>query len=213
MKGHAIPTGTIAPPMINGYVKQLDRIPPLDLAKAKELVASAGFPDGFSATLNCPQGRYINDAGICQAIADQLAKIGITISITTLDRMQHLALIQKQPPLTDFYLMGFSVPTLDSEYELQQLFHSRTARAGQFNATRYSNADVDRMIDGLPQETDLGRRNQVIGQVWRLVHEETIYVPLHVQTLAYVMKSDLDVLVDIENQPKLKFVKFRKQQG
>lgn len=213
MLGHAIPTGTIVPPPVNGYVKQLDVIPPLDPAKAKELLIQAGFPDGFSVTLNCPKGRYVNDEAVCKAVSEQLSKIGIRVDVTALERAAHVALITRTPPLVDFYMMGFAVPTLDSDYMLQQLVHGRTARAGLFNGTRFSNPEIDKLIDGINQEADIGRRSQVISQIWRAVQEEVIYIPLHVQTLAYAMKSDLDLLVDIENQPKFKFVKFRKQQG
>jgi peptide/nickel transport system substrate-binding protein len=51
-----------------------------------------------------------------------------------------------------------------------------------------------------------------MAQVWRIVQEETVYVPLHVQTIAYAMKSDITVGVDIENQPKLRFARIRAAQ-
>ena len=40
--------------------------------------------------------------------------------------------------------------------------------------------------------------------------DEVIYIPIHIQTLAYAMKSDLDIPVDLSNAPKLKFVKVKK---
>src|SRR5262249_52378493 len=45
--GQAIPTGTVAPPSINGYPRQLDRIPVIEPARAKALLAEAGYPNGF----------------------------------------------------------------------------------------------------------------------------------------------------------------------
>ena len=40
---------------------------------------------------------------------------------------------------------------------------------------------------------------------------ETVYIPIHIQTLAYAMKSEFDLAVDIENQPKLKLLKQAKR--
>src|SRR5262245_54873488 len=54
MRGQAVPAGTIAPPFVNGYRKEFDNIAAPDVAKAKGLLAAAGYPNGFSVTLHCP---------------------------------------------------------------------------------------------------------------------------------------------------------------
>ena len=81
MRGQSLPTGTIVPPGVNGYTKELDIIPAADPAKAKALMAEAGFADGFTVTFNCPNDRYVNDEAICKAIATQLATIGIKANL------------------------------------------------------------------------------------------------------------------------------------
>jgi peptide/nickel transport system substrate-binding protein len=210
MRGQSLPTGIIAPPGVNGYSKELDVIPPFDLAKAKALVVEAGFPDGFALTMHCPDDLYVNDAAICQAIVGQLAAVGIKLSLVVQSKLAHFALIQKVPPETDMYLLGRGVPTLDSHYIFELLHHTRTDKAGGWNATRYANPELDKLIDALTRQTDLTQRNQAIAQIWRQVQDEGMYVPLHIQTLAYAMKADLEIPVDIANQPKLKFVKFKK---
>ena len=212
MRGQSLPTGVIAPPGINGFPKELDVIPPVDAAKAKVLLAEAGYPQGFAVKLDCPNDRYVNDEQICQAVATQLAPIGINVTLVTQSKSLYFPQIQRTPPETDFYLLGWAVPTFDSHYVFAFLFHTRTDKEGGWNATRYSNPEVDKLIDGLSQETDLTKRNQTIAQIWRTVHEETIYIPLHVQTVAYAMKPDLEIPVDIANQPKMKFVSVKKTQ-
>jgi peptide/nickel transport system substrate-binding protein len=210
MFGQSIPTGIIASSIVNGYTRQLDQIPPVDIAKAKTLLAEAGYPDGFSVRLNCPNDSFVNDIEICNNLVTQLAQIGMKINLVTLPQAVHVPLIRKTPPEVDFYLMGRGAPTFDSEYIFSQLYHTRTDRFGHWNATRYSNAEVDKLTQAVAQETDLTRRNQTIAQLWRIAQDETIYVPLHIQTLAYAMKNDLDIPVDVENAPKLKYAKVKR---
>ncbi len=207
--GQSIPTGTVAPSNINGYPRQLDRFPPHDVARAKALLVEAGFPNGFRLRLDCPRDGLTGSEAICRTVAAQLAQVGIVAEPTVRSLAEHMALIRRDPPGTDFYLMGMAVPTFDSEQLLSQLFHSRTERLGRLNATRFSNAEVDRLTQAIVGQVDFTARTQAIAQAWRIVQEETVYIPLHIQTLAYAMKSDLQISVDIENQPKLKFARVR----
>ena len=210
--GQSIPTGTVAPPSINGYPRQLDKFPTYDAAKAKAMIAEAGWPNGFKINLDCPRDTYGRSEAICRAIDSQLAPIGITVEPVIRDVADHLALVRSEPTKTDFYLLGLNVPSFDSEQMLNTLFHSRAKGAGQLNATRYANAELDRLIDSLAGQLDFTARSQAIGQAWRIVQEETIYIPLHVQTVAYAMKADISIGVDIENQPKLRFARIKTAQ-
>ena len=56
------------------------------------------------------------------------------------------------------------------------------------------------MIDSLASDTDLNRRNETMVNIWKILQEETVYIPIHIQTLAYD-EADLDIPVDISNQP------------
>jgi peptide/nickel transport system substrate-binding protein len=182
----------------------------VDITKAKALFAEGGYPNGFSVTLDCPSDSFVNDEKICQDVAAQLAQIGMTVNLLVEPESTYVPHIRKTPPDVDFYLMGRAAPTFDSEYLFSQLYHTRTDRFGHWNATRYSNPEVDKLTEAILQETELSRRNQIIAQIWRIVQDDLIYVPLHIQTLAYAMKSDFDIPVDVENSPKLKYVKFKK---
>jgi peptide/nickel transport system substrate-binding protein len=206
MRGQSVPAGVIAPPFVNGYTKALDALPKVDIAKAKALMKEAGYADGFQVTLHCPNDRYINDEGICQASASMLAKIGIKVNLVAQPRGPHFTLIQKRPPETEFYMLGWGVPTYDSQYIFSFLYATRSGSEGSWNATQYSNADMDTAIRSLSSEIDLNKRNATIARIWSIVHGETIYIPLHHQMLAYGMKKDLDVPVSPENTVFMKFV-------
>jgi len=103
-------------------------------------------------------------------------------------------------------MVGWGVPTYDSQYIFSFLYHSRSGSDGSWNATRYSNAEVDAAIQSLNREIDTGKRNATIASIWKSVSDETNYIALHHQMLAYTMKNDLDIPVSPENTVFIKFV-------
>jgi peptide/nickel transport system substrate-binding protein len=206
MRGQAVPAGIIAPPFVNGYSKALDTVPKVDIAKATALLKDAGYPNGFDVTLHCPNDRYINDEAICQAGSAMLAKIGIKVNLMAQPKGPHFTLIQKNPPETDFFLLGWGVPTYDSHYIFSFLYHTRAGSEGSWNATRFSNTEIDSAIRSLSSEVNDAKRNATIATIWKELADETIYIALHHQMLAYAMKRDLDIPVSTDNTVHMKFV-------
>lgn len=209
MRGQAVPTGIVLPPFVNGWTPELDRVPATDVNKAKDLLKQAGYADGFQITLHCPNDRYVNDEGICQAVVGMMGQIGIKVNLVSQSKTLHFPLITKQPPETDFYMYGWGVPTFDSEYNFSFLYHTRKDKFGSHNGTRYSNAALDAKIQSLSTEVDTRKRNATIAEIWKTLQDEVIYLPVHHQMLAYATKNTLDIPVDPENQVKLKYVSFK----
>ncbi len=204
MRGQSIPSGTIAPPFVNGYTKAMDAVTKVDLDGAKKLLTEAGYPNGFTARLDCPNDRYVSDEGICQASAAMLARIGIKVTLNAQSKSKHFPMIEKSPPETDFFLLGWGVPTYDSHYIFTFLYAGREGKEGAFNGTRLNDAALNKQIQSLTSETDLEKRNGVIADIWKKLADETIYVPIHNQTLAYAMKDTWDLPVSPENRIDMK---------
>lgn len=206
MRGQSAPTGVIMPPFVNGWTEELDAAPETDVEAARALMAEAGYEDGFEIIFNCPNDRYINDEAICQAVVGMLAQIGITANLEAQTRANHFPLIQNQE--TEFYLLGWGVPTFDSEYVFNFLVHSTEGDYGSWNNTGYSNPEVDEMIVSLASETDLDARNATIGDIWAQVQEDVLYIPIHNQVLNWGMRENIDFPVQPEDQPHFKFLTF-----
>lgn len=204
MRGQSQPAGVIMPPFVNGWTEELDAVPDTDVAKAKELLAEAGYGDGFSIQLDCPNDRYINDEGICQAIVGMMGQIGITVNLDAKPKAQHFPLITQGE--TDFYMLGWGVPPMDSEYIFNFLYHTRGGDRGSWNNTGYSNPEVDEMVVSLASDVDLENRNATIAKIWETVQAETLYLPVHHQVLNWGMTDKVDIDVDPEDQPKIKYV-------
>jgi peptide/nickel transport system substrate-binding protein len=207
MRGQSVPAGVIVPPFSNGYAKELDRIPPVDLQKARALVQEAGYRQGFTVTLHCTNDRYVNDEGLCRVIADMLARIGIKATSVAQPAARHFAQVRRAE--LDFYLLGWGVTTFDSEYIFSLLYHTNTGQFGGWNGTKFSDPAIDAQIRSLRTEIDPNRRNATVAMLWRKLKAQMIYVPLHNQTITHAMRDDFHIPVDVSNQPKMKYASAR----
>jgi len=206
MRDQSDPTGVIMPPFVNGWTTALNEYPAHDLDKAKALMADAGYANGFDITLNCPNDRYINDEAICQAAVGMMGQIGINVTLDAKPKAQHFPFIKGGD--SDFYMLGWGVPTFDSHYIFNFLVHSRTGDRGSWNPTGYSDSAVDDMIVSLESETDLAARNATIGKIWAAIQAQQMYLPIHNQVLNWGMKDSINFAVQPEDQPHFQFLTF-----
>ena len=96
MRGQSVVTGTLFPPQVNGYSAAEDVRLPYDQARARALLAEAGYPNGFEITLDCPNNRYINDEQVCQAIVAMWARAGIRARLNSMPLAPFFAKIQRE---------------------------------------------------------------------------------------------------------------------
>ena len=210
MRGLSIPSGIIAPSFVNGYTKAMAVYPKVDVAKAKQLLAEAGYADGFNLTLHSTNDRYVNDEAISTAVAGFLGHIGIKVEVVARPIAQHSVAINNAD--SDFYLFGWGVPPYDSAYIFDYLVYTRGKDGrGSTNATGFSNAEVDANIASLANEADRAQRNATIQRIWDVVQKERFYIPLHDQVIHFASIRRLNVPVHPENEPHFKDVKFEKK--
>ena len=195
MRGLSEPAGMITFPGVQGYTKELDARLPYDPEKSKQLLAEAGYPDGFEITLDCPNNRYINDEAICVAAVSMLAKVGIKVNLDAQPKSIHFKDLQND--LSDFYMLGWGVPTFDSHYVYSFLL----ASGGSWNKVGFNDARVDELIGTMLTETNLDKRNANIAEAWAIVQDNMPYLPLHHQVISWGSKSNVDVPIRTNNEP------------
>src|SRR5690606_33812826 len=161
---------------------ELDAYPKPDIEKAKALLAEASYPDGFTITLDTPNNRYVNDEPISTAYVGMLGQIGIRVTLASRPVAEHSPIILTND--SDFYLLGWGVPTFDSAYIFNDLVHTKTATHGTYNVGLYSNPELDAKIIALGTETDLDARNASIAEIWEVVKADRVLLPVHNQVLA-----------------------------
>lgn len=199
MEGLSFPTAMITPPGVLGNTPELDESYGFDLEKAKALMAEAGYADGFSIQLDCPNNRYNNDEKICQAAVAMLAKIGVKVNLDAIPKAQHFPKIQNRT--SDFYMLGWGVPTLDSHYVFAYLLE----KEGSWNATGYDNARVNEITQLITTETDIPKRTALIDEAWHIIKAEMPYVPIHHQVIAWGMSDKLDVPIASDDAMRPRF--------
>jgi peptide/nickel transport system substrate-binding protein len=207
MRGQSVVTGTFFPPQVNGYVAEEDVRLPFDPARARALLAEAGYPNGFGITLDCPNNRYINDEQICQAIAAMWARVGVRTSVKAQPLAPFFAQIQRDD--TSVYLLGWGVPTLDALYSFQSLLATRNGAQGDgiWNYGRYSNPQMDALVERMKTQSG-PERLAAIRDALRMYREDVPHIPLHHQMIPWAMRSNFTIPHAANNQPYFRFARI-----
>jgi len=201
MRGQSTPSAAMVAPGINGFPEGLDRYP-YDPDGAKALLAEAGYPDGFTVTMDCPNDRYVNDEAICQAVVQMLAKVGVTVDLLAQTKSLYFAKILAQAGYdTSFYLLGWTPGSFDSWNPLHDVVGSRGEGTGRgtFNVAGYSSQELDALTDKVLVETDSERRNALIGEAWQVLHDDVGYIPLHQQALSWGVRDGVELSQRADN--------------
>jgi peptide/nickel transport system substrate-binding protein len=184
MRGAATPTALMVAPGIKGFVPELNKRAPHDAEAAKKLLAEAGYPNGFEVGMNCPNDRYVNDAAICQAVAANLARVGVKINLQAETKATYFPKVLRRD--TSFYMLGWTPSTVDAHDPLSNLMATPTDKGrGQFNLGAYGNPALDALTDKIQGETDPGKRNTMIREALKIHSDDIGHIPLHQQALAW----------------------------
>lgn len=205
LRGQATPTGSFISPLVDGYQADLDRRIPYDPARARALLAEAGYPNGFAVTLDCVNVAYRE--AVCQAATAMLNQIGVRASLRSAPTNQFFPKLSQGT--ASFIEFGWT-PALDPWATLNALFRSWDAGGGgTFNAGRYSNPRLDELIDAVRTEPDLTRRRARVGVALRLIHEDLPYVPLYRRTLNWAMAKKVKLVQWPNDTMELRWVRVQ----
>jgi peptide/nickel transport system substrate-binding protein len=207
MRGAATPTGLMLAPKVQGFDAELNKRLPYDVEAAKKLLADAGYPSGFEVSLNCPNDRYVNDSAICQAVAANLAKIGVTVKLQVESKTTYFPKVLSRN--TSFFLLAWTPNTYDAHNVFLSVLQTPAAGAGQFNLGNYSNAKIDELVPKIQSELNPENRAQMIREVNKIHQDDVGHIPLHQQALAWAAKKNIDVVQLGDNFMPFKFIVVR----
>ncbi|MDP6373684.1 MAG: ABC transporter substrate-binding protein [Vicinamibacterales bacterium] len=164
-----VSTGALTP-IMRGYA-ELGEISQ-DQDRARQLLAEAGYPDGFSTTISTTP-RYLLGVELAEVMAAQLADVGIEVDIDVLDWGSMVAfwegLLPENNP-QEIFIMGAGASTADADWGLRPIF--LTHPTNENNYGYYSNAEFDRVIQEAMRATDPDARQALYRRAQEIVYLE-----------------------------------------
>jgi len=193
MRGLSAPTGGITP-SITASSPEIEKRLAYDPARAKRLLAEAGYPNGFEVGLHCPNNRYIKDEEICAAVSAMLSRVGVQVKLTTQPRATYFPRLEKYD--TSFYMLGWGGAVTDAQVMLSPVLRSYDKATGQgsYNYGRYSNPKLDAAIDAAAQEMNPEKRRELIRGALTEHNANVYHVPLHRQVIPWAMRANVQVV-------------------
>lgn len=192
MGGASRPTAIMVGPGINGYDETIDTRLPYDPDASRTLLADAGYPDGFSIGMDCPNDRYVNDEEICLAVVGMLARVGIEVNLLAQTRSRYFEKILSRNQT--FSLLGWQPLTYDAHSPLQNVMSTPGENVGTYNVGSYSNSEIDALTKQIEQETDPEKRQALISEALTLHREDIGHIPLHQQAIAWGVREGVDLV-------------------
>lgn len=194
---YAIPYASIVDDVLIGKAKKLDHVIPsampghLDTAegvyeenldKAKELLAEAGYGDGFEMKLTLSTGNQDNeDTAIL--IQSALGKLGISLTIDKMERAQYLEATRSHN--FDIAIASYSAFVNDPGYFFGNCLYSQ----GEYNYGSYKSDRVDEIWDTAEASNDLDERYKLYEEAQMIVAEDAPWVPLYEKSNIIVMNK------------------------
>jgi peptide/nickel transport system substrate-binding protein len=162
-------TGPLTP-IMRGYAN-LGEIP-YDPEKAKQLLRTAGYPNGFKTRI-ATTPRYPMGVELAEAVAADLKKVGIEAAIDVIEwgtMVTYWAGLPPEKNPQEIFIMGAGASTADADWGLRPIF--RSAPTNENNYGYYSNAEFDRAIEAAMRETDAGKRQALYRRAQQIVYLE-----------------------------------------
>jgi len=188
MEGLAIPAGQLLPEGFTGISPNL--VPDtFDLAAAKQLLAKAGYPDGFALTIHGPNNRYINDHKIVQAVAQMLTRLGIATQVETMPKNVYWPRANN----LEFSLMlvGWGSGANAAVNALKSLLvtWNPDKGMGSTNRGRYSNPKLDQLVAEALKTVDEKKQEQLLAQATEVGIKDLGIIPLHYQVNTWATRG------------------------
>lgn len=165
-EGNAVPAAGPISPGTLGYNEDL-KLHELNIEKAKQLLAEAGYPNGFKATLWTNDKKERLD--IAEIVQNRLREINIEVSVQVLEWGVYLERTANGEH--DMYLLGWVNNMGDPDGALYGLFSSSKLGTGG-NRNFYVSTEVDELLEQGREEFDTEKRKQIYNRCQEIIYND-----------------------------------------
>jgi dipeptide transport system substrate-binding protein len=187
----ATPAVNPYPPSTWSYDKAIDAYP-YDPAKAKALLAQAGYPNGFATTIWVrPQGSVLNPkpkAG-AELLQADLAKVGIKAEVKVIEWGELIK--QAKQGQHDMLFMGWAGDNGDPDNYFAPLFSCNGVKSG-INFARFCDPKLDKLITDARSTSDHPARTKDYEAAQKIVHDQALWIPLGYPTASAITRKAVE---------------------
>lgn len=144
-----------------------------NINKAKELLAEAGFPNGFKTSIVTDDRK--ERINLAEVVQSQLKGIGIDLEIKVMEYGAYLDITGKGEH--NLFIGGWGNATGDADYNQYNVFHS-SSHGSKGNLAFYTNAEVDKLIEDGRREKDVEKRKAIYAKVQDIEMKESPLIPI-----------------------------------
>jgi len=189
MEGLGKAQNQLVTPSIFGYSKKVPELK-YDPNRAKQLLAQAGYPNGFKVVFSFTSDRLPGDRQVGTSVAQMLAAVGIDAQANA----QTAAVFFPARTRGEFSMSmsGWGTLTGEAHYTLSSVAHSNdpAKKFGAFNVLGYVNPTMDKLIQDAAVEMNEAKRRSLLEQANELVHTDRPRLPLVAVGSAWAMQKD-----------------------
>jgi len=178
----------LAVPLANGTFGKDDSFEPYpyDPDRARELLAEAGYPDGFTLVIDAPTGRYAQDEEVAEALAGQWEQVGIDVQLNVNAWPDQLSKYRDGDALAEAHFMGWGTSTFDAD----DIMYGGFAR--QPTKNNYSNEQLTDLVTQARTTMDPAEREQLYSEALEIVYNELPWLILFQQNDIYGVNTSLE---------------------
>ncbi|HBY94122.1 MAG: ABC transporter substrate-binding protein [Ardenticatenaceae bacterium] len=180
--GQATRIATLAPPLAFGYDPNVTPYP-YDPDKAKQLLADAGFPDGFNIDLDVPTGgNPLKPVEVGQAIAADLGKVGVNPNLRTIEAASYIT-YRNEKKMAPLFLWNW--------YGYDAHLQMWGGLSPDFKFAFWSDPRTSELLEKEATSMDPKERQAALAELQQIVKDESWFVPLYQQNEIYGVSNRL----------------------
>lgn len=190
MDGLALPAAQFLPDGMFGTIPGLPVLP-YDPARARALLAEAGYPNGFSLTLHATNNRYVNDSRIAQALGQYFTRIGVR---TEVDAMPSNVFFSRRARRDFSVPMGGWAASAEETLPFFRIWVATLNRErgiGTSNYAAWSDPEFDTSaLTALTTMND-AERSRLLQAASRRALEQMPILPIHFESAVWAFRRGL----------------------